>query len=230
MGRTLECGAVARFQGFELDSRSGELRFQGERVPLQEKPLRILQRLVDCPGDVVTRDELRQALWSADTFVDFDGGLNTAVNKLRQALGDSADQPRYIETVPGRGYRFIAPLERASVKAVLEMAPPSALRIEPKPLERQRPWVLIVVGALIVIGGGFWLATRRPEPAAMAKPARFAVVPPAGFVLEAGVSRQSFALSPDGTHLAFTAMDRSGAFSAFVRAFTSPGRVKRSGV
>lgn len=111
MGRTLECEVVARFEGFQLDSRSGELRFQGERIPLQEKPLRILQRLVNRPGEVVSRDELRQALWSADTFVDFDGGLNTAVNKLRTALGDSAAQPHFIETVGRRGYRFLARVE-----------------------------------------------------------------------------------------------------------------------
>ncbi len=102
------------------------------------------------------------------------------------------------------------------------MAPPPALRIEPKPRERQSPWAPFVAGAaLIAIGGGIWLATSRPEPAAMAKPARFAVVPPPGFVLEAAASRQSLALSPDGTHLAFTAMDSSGAFSAFVRDFNS---------
>lgn len=111
MDLTLERGMVARFEGFELDSRSGELRFKGEKIPLQEKPLRILQRLVDRPGDIVTRDDLRQALWSADTFVDFDGGLNTAVNKLRSALGDSAAQPRFIETVGRRGYRFLARVE-----------------------------------------------------------------------------------------------------------------------
>jgi TolB-like protein/DNA-binding winged helix-turn-helix (wHTH) protein/Tfp pilus assembly protein PilF len=111
MDRTVNCRTVARFQGFEFDSCSGELRFKGEKIPLQEKPLRILQRLVDCPGEVVTRDDLRQALWSADTFVDFEGGLNTAVNKVRTALGDSAAQPRFIETVGRRGYRFLAPLE-----------------------------------------------------------------------------------------------------------------------
>jgi DNA-binding winged helix-turn-helix (wHTH) protein len=111
MDLTLERRMVVRFEGFELDTRSGELRFKGEKIPLQEKPLRILQRLVDCPGDVVTRDDLRQALWPADTFVDFDGGLNTAVNKLRTALGDSAAQPRFIETVGRRGYRFLARVE-----------------------------------------------------------------------------------------------------------------------
>ena len=210
------------FGPFEFEQLSGDLRKFGNRIRLQGKPLQILSILLEQPGQVLSRDELQRHLWQGTTFVDFEQGLNTAVNKLRQALGDSADQPRYIETVPGKGYRFIAPLQRASVKSVLEMAAPSALRIEPKPRERQRPWTPFFAGAaLIVIGGGFWLATRRPEPAAMAKPERFAVVPPPGFVLEAGVSRQSFALSPDGTHLAFTAMDTSGAFSAFVRDFNS---------
>jgi TolB-like protein/DNA-binding winged helix-turn-helix (wHTH) protein len=111
MDLTAECGMVVRFEGFELNTRSGELRLKGEKIPLQEKPLRILQRLVDRPGDVVTRDDLRQALWPADTFVDFDGGVNTAVNKLRTALGDSAAQPRFIETVGRRGYRFLARVE-----------------------------------------------------------------------------------------------------------------------
>ena len=210
------------FGPFEFEQLSGDLRKFGNRIRLQGKPLQILSILLEQPSQVVSRDELQRHLWQGTTFVDFEQGLNTAVNKLRQALGDSADQPRYIETVPGKGYRFIAPLQRASVKAVLEMAPPSALRIEPKPRQRQKPWTPFIAGAaLIVIGGGFWLATRRPEPAAMAKPARFAVVPPPGFMLEAGASRQSFALSPDGTHLAFTAMGTSGAFSAFVRDFNS---------
>ncbi len=210
------------FGPFEFEHVSGDLRKFGNRIRLQGQPLQILSILLEQPGQVLSRDELQRHLWQGTTFVDFEQGLNTAVNKLRQALGDSADQPRYIETIPGKGYRFIAPLERASVKAVLEMAPPSALRIEPKPRERHKRWTPFVAGAaLIVIGGGIWLATRRPQPAAMAKPARFAVVPPAGFFLEAAVSRQSFALSPDGTHLAFTAMDTSGAFSAFVRDFNS---------
>jgi eukaryotic-like serine/threonine-protein kinase len=209
------------FGPFEFEQHSGDLRKFGNRIRLQGKPLQILSILLDQPGHVVSRNELQRHLWQTTTFVDFEQGLNTAVNKLRQALGDSAERPRYIETVPGKGYRFIAPLQRASGNAVLEMAPP-ALRIEPKPRERKKLWAPAAAGAaLAVLAGGFWLALPRPEPAAMAKPARFAVAPPAGFVLEGGLSRQSFALSPDGTHLAFTAMDASGAFSVFVRDFNS---------
>src|SRR5258705_9656634 len=151
------------FGPFEFEQLSGDLRKFGNRIRLQGKPLQILSILLDQPGQVLSRDELQRHLWQGTTFVDFEQGLNTAVNKLRQALGDSAAQPRYIETVPGKGYRFIAPLQRASVKAILEVAPPPARRIEPKPRERQRPWALFVAGAaLIVVAGGFWLAPSRP--------------------------------------------------------------------
>src|SRR6266481_5932466 len=102
--------AILRFGVFEVDVRSGELRKQGVRVKLQEQPFHVLTVLLQCPGEVVSREELRNQNWPADTFVDFDNGLNTAINKLREALGDSADNPRFIETLPRRGYRFIAPV------------------------------------------------------------------------------------------------------------------------
>jgi cholera toxin transcriptional activator len=102
---------IARFGMFELDITAGELRKNGRKLRLQEQPFQILALLLDRAGDVVTREELRQKLWAADTFVDFDHGLNTAVNKLREVLGDSASSPRFIETLARRGYRFIAPVE-----------------------------------------------------------------------------------------------------------------------
>lgn len=209
------------FGPFEFDPLSGDLRKFGNRIRLQGKPLQILSLLVDQPGQILSRDELQRQLWQGTTFVDLEQGLNTAVNKLRQALGDSADQPRYIETVPGKGYRFIAPLHGASVKPVLEMAPQVHLRTETKPRGR-KPWAaLVAVAASIGLGGGaFWLATTGADSAAALRPARFTVVPPSGFVLQSG-THQTFALSPDGTRLAFTAMDTSGAFSAFVRDFNS---------
>jgi cholera toxin transcriptional activator len=95
------------FGVFELDPDSGELRKQGLKVRLQEQPFQILQILLENPGKVVTREELRQRIWPADTFVDFNQGLYNATKKLREALGDSADTPRYIETLSRRGYRFI---------------------------------------------------------------------------------------------------------------------------
>jgi DNA-binding winged helix-turn-helix (wHTH) protein len=211
------------FGPFEFEHLSGDLRKFGNRIRLQGKPLQILSILLGQPGQVFSRDELQRHLWQGTTFVDFEQGLNTAVNKLRQALGDSADQPRYIETVPGKGYRFIAPLHRPSVKTVLEMAPPASLRLKPQPRAKRKLWPLLgACAAVTSIGSGLWFVTTRPEPAVIAKPARFAVTAPAGFVLEAaGATRQSFALSPDGTHLAFTAMATNGAFSVFVRDFNS---------
>src|SRR5437660_4770936 len=100
---------VAHFGSFELDLSTAELRRNGTRVRLQEQPFRLLALLLERPGDVVTREELRQRLWPSD-FVDFDHSLNAAVRKLREALGDSAENPRFIETLARRGYRFIAPV------------------------------------------------------------------------------------------------------------------------
>jgi cholera toxin transcriptional activator len=103
-------GKIVRFGVFELDLAAGELRKNSVKLRLQEQPFQVLALLLERAGDVVTREELQLKLWPADTFVDFDHSLNTAVNKLREALGDSASSPRYIETLARRGYRFIAPV------------------------------------------------------------------------------------------------------------------------
>jgi cholera toxin transcriptional activator len=100
-----------RFDSYEADVRSGELRKDGERLRIQEQPFQVLIALLERPREVVTRDELRERLWPSDTFVDFDHGLNTTINKLREALGDSASNPRFIETLPRRGYRFLMEVE-----------------------------------------------------------------------------------------------------------------------
>src|SRR6478672_4061221 len=104
--------ALLRFGTFEVDLCAGELRKQGVRIKLQEQPFHVLTALLLHPGKVVTREDLRAQLWSADTFVDFDNSLNTSINKLRETLADSAESPRFVETLPRRGYRFIAPVER----------------------------------------------------------------------------------------------------------------------
>ena len=100
-----------RFSSFELDLQSGELRKAGVLVGLQEQSFKVLAELLERPGDLVTRDQLRQRLWPNGTFVDFEHGLNAVINRLRETLGDSADSPRFIQTVPRRGYRFIAPIQ-----------------------------------------------------------------------------------------------------------------------
>src|SRR5271169_6721509 len=114
-----------RFGPYEVDLRSGEVYKHGIRLKLQDQPFQVLAILLEHSGHVVTRDELRQRLWPADTFVDFDTGLNSAVKKLRDVLADSADEPRYIETIPRRGYRFIAPL--------VDQNPPTAPSSAPGP-------------------------------------------------------------------------------------------------
>jgi DNA-binding winged helix-turn-helix (wHTH) protein len=105
--------AVRRFGSFEINLQSGELRKSGVRLRLSGQPFQVLVALVECPGEMVTREELHSKLWPADTFVDFDHGLNNAVARIREVLDDSSVTPRYIETVPRRGYRFIAPLNVA---------------------------------------------------------------------------------------------------------------------
>src|SRR5713101_5078519 len=95
------------FDRFDVDLRSGELRQNGRRLRLQEQPFQLLALLLERPGEVVTREQICRKLWQADTFVDFDHSLGTAINKIREALGDSADRPRFVETLPRRGYRFI---------------------------------------------------------------------------------------------------------------------------
>jgi TolB-like protein/DNA-binding winged helix-turn-helix (wHTH) protein/Flp pilus assembly protein TadD len=109
--------ARLRFGVFELDLRAGELRKNGLRIRLQEQPIRVLTMLLEHPGEVVTREDLQKSLWPADTYVDFDHGLNKAINKIRDALGDSADSPRFVETVPRRGYRFLAEVKSVDASA-----------------------------------------------------------------------------------------------------------------
>src|SRR5580658_11172072 len=111
-----------RFGPYEVDLRTGELRKNGFKIRLQNKPFQILAALLEFPGVLVTRDELHRRLWPGDTFVEFDNGLNTALNKLRESLGDSADEPRYIETLSRRGYRFMVAVSKPAVSRITMMA------------------------------------------------------------------------------------------------------------
>ncbi len=124
MANATESNHIVRFGEFELDLRTGELRSHGHHIILQEKPFQILTALLERPGEMVTREELIKRLWPAGTFVDFDLGLNKTVNRLREALEDSAEQPRFIETFPKRGYRFVAPVTRNGAEAA-EVSPTS---------------------------------------------------------------------------------------------------------
>jgi DNA-binding winged helix-turn-helix (wHTH) protein len=102
--------SIYGFGVFQLDLRTAELRKNGVKLKLQDQPYQVLVKLLEHPGEVVSREELRSTLWHKDTFVDFETGLNTAIKRLRETLGDSADNPAFVETVPRRGYKFIAPV------------------------------------------------------------------------------------------------------------------------
>ena len=131
----------ARFGPFEVDLHTHELWKFGTRLKLVGQPFEILTVLLARPGELVTREELRTRLWPADTFVDFNHGLNAAVNKLREALSDSADSPRYIETLPRRGYRFVAQVEWLPAKAVVQADTGINLLESPRPMPPPQPEV-----------------------------------------------------------------------------------------
>lgn len=145
--------ACARFDWFQVDLSSGELFRSGVRVPIQEQPLQVLRLLLEADGKVVTREDLRAALWPGDTFVDFEHGVNTAVKKLRQALEDSAERPKFVETLPKFGYRFIVPVEwDGDARVTVSLAAADSVLTSPASVAaRWRTWV--GVGVLIVLLG-----------------------------------------------------------------------------
>jgi len=151
--------SILRFGVFEVDVRAGELRKQGVRIKLQEQPFHVLTVLLQRPGEVVTREELRSENWSADTFVDFDNSLNTAINKLREALGDSADNPRFIETLPRRGYRFITPVTNEGREA----SATGAAAVSDKRAWRTAAIMAGVLAAAVSAGGLYWRSHRFPK-------------------------------------------------------------------
>lgn len=187
MGEAKRASGVVQFGTFRADFRTGELRKQGVQIKLQGKPLQLLAVLVQHPGELVTRDELRRTLWGDQTFVDFERSLNIAITKLRAALGDSADNPRFVETLPRRGYRFIAPLTvgteqqttpassgtgemQAQSPQAKPEAPPAMSEARPggqRPVRRPNRRRALVIGALSVAAAataafaGIWVAEQR---------------------------------------------------------------------
>ena len=114
---------MIKFGTFQLDAQAGQLLKSGRVVRLKPQPLRLLQLLVSRPGDLITRDEIKELLWGTDTFVDFEQGMNTAIRQIREALGDDAERPIFVETVPKRGYRFIAPVDGGTPPPVAHPPP-----------------------------------------------------------------------------------------------------------
>jgi TolB-like protein/DNA-binding winged helix-turn-helix (wHTH) protein/Flp pilus assembly protein TadD len=168
--------SVVRFGTYEIRLQSGELRKSGVRIKVQQQPLRLLEILLERPGEVVTREELRSRMWPQDSFGDFDQAVNVAIAKLRTALGDTADNPRFVETLPRRGYRFIAD---ASVTNVPGNNPESPCKVpfplnEPSapvggtaevPQKKRFPWTaLVLVAVLLVLIAAAWIYRRRDVP------------------------------------------------------------------
>jgi Tol biopolymer transport system component/DNA-binding winged helix-turn-helix (wHTH) protein len=175
------------FGVFEADLASGELRKHGRNVPLQDQPFQVLALLLRHPGEIVTREELQQALWPADTFVEFEHGVNTAIKKLRQALGDSAVNPRFVETLPKKGYRFIAPVAGVTVSEALP---------EPPPQRRRRRWWVAGAGAAVLAAGSvFWVVSKSSSRVPVPLPVPLTSYP--------GSIGASFA--PEGDRVAFVA-------------------------
>jgi Tol biopolymer transport system component/DNA-binding winged helix-turn-helix (wHTH) protein len=186
---------VIRFGAFEANLRTGELRRDGTRVPLQGQPFQVCALLLSNPGNLVTREELRQKIWPEDTFVDFDQALNTSIAKIRAALGDNSEHPRFIETLPRRGYRFIGAIDDASDKQSpsASIAPPPANRAAPG-----RVFATVGISLLLLIAAfEIWRFSRTSTEAAL--PA-LEVVPLVS--LPGMESTASF--SPDGNRVALS--------------------------
>src|SRR5438874_10298581 len=130
MGGLQPSDEIIRFSDFELDLAASELRKQGAKLRLQQQPFQVLHILLECPGRMVTREEMQQKIWPSDTFVDFDHGLYNAIKRLREALGDNAEKPHYIQTVPRRGYRFVGKLESAKPAPIKRIKSLAVLPLE----------------------------------------------------------------------------------------------------
>jgi len=183
-------GRLVRFGLFQLDVATGELLRSGRRIRLQEQPFKVLTLLLERPSELITREELRQKLWPADTFVDFDDGLNAAVKKLRYALGDAADNPTFIETIPRRGYRFIAPVVvEANAENVRKYQVPSpesdeghhgvATRVEGPSSQRKALWLGVPAITIVAVIAVVLIASRDSSPSgAELSPIRSIVILP----------------------------------------------------
>jgi DNA-binding winged helix-turn-helix (wHTH) protein/Tol biopolymer transport system component len=238
------------FGPFEYDPASEDLLRNGLRIRLHGQPRQILARLLERPGEIISREDLRSYLWPGTAFVDFEQGLNAAVNKLRQALGDAAAQPRYVETVPGRGYRFIAHVhtdsanlvasgvgsgsgpvlefDSASARHSLTVVQPEIAEVQPQSAQTligRWQWIGGAVAAIAVVSAAsYWLGSRNAAELRLpsnATPIRFVITPPPGFAIEGAHPRQAFALSPDGLHLAMLAKNAAGGFSTWIREISS---------
>src|ERR1051326_3242717 len=216
---------TVRFGPFQCDLRAGELTKYGSKIRLQEQPFQILRMLLTYPGEIVLREEIRGKLWPDNTVVEFDHGINAAIKRLRDALSDSAENPRYIETVARRGYRFIGALDGIPTLVDEPAAAVAAPASDTLPRQRHEPsgitrlTVAIVTALAVVIGAvlGYFFYARD---IAGAPPLRFTIEAPEDTTFTNIYS--GAAASPNGAFLAFTAMRSRGSSSTlWVRATDS---------
>ena len=202
---------IVRFGNFEVDLESGELRHKGLRVKLQGQPFQVLAALLERPGKVVTREELRVKLWPADTFVDFDHSLNAAVKRLREALGDSAETPSFIETIARRGYRFLGnvDLPAATLSNLSELKTPATITYRAG--ARRWQFGVAALAALVISGGvAVWFNWHRALPSlphAAPTVRRLTANAPENQIIAS-------AISPDGRYLAYS--DKTGVYVRFI--------------
>lgn len=189
---------IIRFSTFEVDLDSGELRRRGQKVRLQEQPFHILLALLEQPGKVVTREELRAKLWSADTFVDFDHSLNAAIKRLRDALGESAETPIFVETIPKRGYRFIGSINPTTAAIAMGHGKRSS----------RQSWIAIAFLLLLIAGVVSWSALRLRSRTPQLVERKLTANSSENTVTSAAVSR-------DGKYLAYT--DETGLYLKQIR-------------
>ena len=185
---------VVRFGVFEMDLDARELRKGGVRVKLQDQPFRVLAMLVERPGEIVTREDIRETIWAEDTFVEFDHGLNTVVQKIRQALGDSATSPRFLETIPRRGYRFVGTVDKVLSADGQAAAPDSSE--DSKAKRRRLAWRIVALGAVVLAAlAAGWRFRPGPEITSPLTPTPLTTYP----------GRENFpTFSPEGERVAFS--------------------------
>jgi DNA-binding winged helix-turn-helix (wHTH) protein len=211
------------FGPFALDLRSGELRKGPVRLRVGVQSIEILKALLEQPGELVTRDQLRERLWPSDTFVDFEHGLNAAIRRLREALGDSADTPKYIETLPRRGDRFVASLERPPAIVPVAVTPPRSEASDDRNVWR-RSWgqrnLLVVTALVLAVGFGVYIARRSHESPPTDSLVSLSSIPVTrlqGFEVEPS-------LSPQGNQVAFAWDGEAGEnFDIYVKQLDSEG-------
>src|SRR5438034_3277054 len=198
---------IVRFGVFEADLQTGELHKNGVKVPLQGQPFQVCALLLERSGELVTREELRQKVWPEDTFVDFEQALNTAIAKIRLALGDEADNPRFVETLPRRGYRFIGPVDKPSPLAPSPSAPRGRFETPTAKI-----WIAVGATLLLLLSGiSIWRFSRNRAESLLPS---LEVVP---LVVMPG--DQGFPVfSPDGNQVAFEEFDgkNSGIYTTLI--------------